>query len=165
MDMGHTVFRDPRLARLYAYWLRKRGDRPAPSRSDLDPSEIKPFLPILNLIDVQDDPLAFRHRLVGTEIVDRLGRDATGRWVDTTLYGSAAPEIFNGLRAVANEVRPYWRLRRLDWHSRSWLGMEAVEFPLVDGSGKVNMILRGASYFTGADVPADARCIVFPLAA
>ncbi|MBC7103877.1 MAG: PAS domain-containing protein, partial [Parvibaculum sp.] len=99
MDMGANGFRDPRLDWLYGYWLQKRGNRRAASRGDLAPSEIKPVLPILNLIDVRREPLGFRHRLVGTEIVERLGRDATGCWVESTLYGPAWQDIFDGLRA------------------------------------------------------------------
>lgn len=165
MHLGSTGFRDPRLERLYAYWLKKKADRPAPMRADLDPAEIKHFLPILNLLDVRHEPLGFRHRLIGTEIVDKLGRDATGHWVDAELYGEAAPQIFDGLRVIVEEMRPYRRLTRLDWHTRNWLGMEAVEMPLVDETGAVNKILRGASYFVAADVPSGLRCAAFPLAA
>ncbi|MEQ8267412.1 MAG: PAS domain-containing protein [Parvibaculum sp.] len=165
MHLGSTGFRDPRLERLYAYWLKKKAGRLAPVRADLDPAEIKHFLPILNLLDVRREPLGFRHRLVGTEIVDRLGRDATGHWVDAALYGPAAPRVFDGLRLIVEEGRPYKRLARLDWHTRNWLGMEAVEMPLVDEAGEINMILRGASYFTAASAPFTAHCVALPHAA
>lgn len=165
MDMGNSGFRDPRLGWLYGYWLKKKGDRDAASRADLAPAEIKPFLPILNLIDVRKEPLGFRHRLVGTEIVERLGRDATGCWVDSALYGPAWEQVFDGLRTVLEERRPYRRLTRLDWHTRSWLSMESLELPLIDESGEVNMILRGASYFTDPQSAARKGCLVWPLAA
>lgn len=165
MNLGSSGFRDVRLECLYSYWLKKKAGRAAPMRADLDPAEIKPFLPILNLLDVRREPLGFRHRLVGTEIVDKLGRDATGHWVDAALYGPAAPLIFDGLRAIAEEGRPYRRLTRLDWHARNWLGMEAVEMPLIDEAGEIVMILRGASYFTAANTPFSTHCVAFPLTA
>ncbi|ABS63754.1 protein of unknown function DUF1457 [Parvibaculum lavamentivorans DS-1] len=165
MDLESAGFHDVRLERLYAYWLKKKGDLVAPMRRDLDPAEIKPFLPILNLLDVRREPLGFQHRLVGTEIVDRVGRDATGQWVDEGLYGDGASRIFDGLRLIVDEVRPFRRLSRLDWHTRNWLGMEAVEMPLIDETGAVIKILRGASYFVAAEAAADMRCAVFPLAA
>ncbi|MBO6686122.1 MAG: PAS domain-containing protein, partial [Parvibaculum sp.] len=63
-----------------------------------------------------------------------------------------AQQIFDGLAAVAWEVRPYRRLARLDWFTRPWLAMEALEMPLLDDEGRVSTILRGASHFTvGAD--------------
>ncbi|HAC59739.1 PAS domain-containing protein [Parvibaculum sp.] len=147
-----NAFRDERLPRLFSYWLGKRGNRQAPARRNIKPMEIPSLLPIVHLIDVQEDPLAFRHRLIGAEIVDKMGRDVTGLWVDEALYGKAAKDIFDGLAAVAWEVRPYRRLARLEWHDRPWLAMESLEMPLLDDDGRVNMILRGASHFTvGAD--------------
>lgn len=145
-------FRDERLPRLFDYWLGKRGNRRAPSRGNIRPMEIPALLPIVHLIDVQEDPLAFRHRLVGTEIVESVGRDVTGMLVDEALYGEATKQVFDGLAAVAWEVRPYRRLARLDYTDRPWLAMEALEMPLLDDDGRVNMILRGASHFSiGAD--------------
>lgn len=90
-------------------------------------------------------PLRFRHRLVGAELVERLGRNARGKEVGEELYGPAAAEIFATLETLATEVRPYRRRARLDWNGRGWLTMESVELPLVDDCGVVNMILRGAS--------------------
>ena len=143
-----SQFGDERLARLYRYWWQKRGSRVAPNRADLNPAEIPDLLPILNLIDVAWRPLAFRHRLVGTELVERLGRDATGKAVAGDLYGPAAPEIFETLGRLVAEVRPYRRRARLVWHRRNWLTMEAVELPLVDDTDGVVMILRGAAVST-----------------
>ncbi|MFN4354649.1 PAS domain-containing protein [Parvibaculum sp.] len=164
MDYQGHGFRDPRLAYLFDYWRSKKGERIAASRTDLLPSEIKHFLPIMNLIDVRRDPLRFRHRLVGTEIVDRLGRDVTGELVSAELYGPAYERVFEGLKAVAEEVRPYRRLTRLSWYDRSWLSVESLELPLIDSGGEVNMILRAASHFSAAQH--DGRdCEVWPLAA
>jgi len=165
MNEGDTGFRDPRLDRLYAYWRNKKGERLAPSRSDLLPSEITPDLPVINLSDVRREPLGFRHRLVGTEIVERLGRDATGCWVSAALYGPAWEEIFEGLRTVMEEGRPYRRLARLDWHVRPWLSMESLELPLIGDDGAVNMILRAASYFTDKESASRKRCLTWSLVA
>lgn len=145
-------FRDSRLARLLAYWRSKRGNRQAPARRNIKMMEIPDLVPIVHLIDVEEDPLAFRHCLIGKELVEQLGRDVTGMWVDEEIYGDAAQRIFDDLAAVAWEVRPYRRLARLDWFARPWLAMESLEMPLLDDDGRVNMILRGASHFTvGAD--------------
>ena len=149
------LFWDRRLDRLYAHWLMKKGDRLAPSRTDFNPAEIKAFLPIVNFVDVCWEPEGFRHRLVGTEIVQHLGRDATGRWVDADLYGEAADRIFASLLQVAREVRPYRRRSPMTWHPHSWLTMESMELPLIDESGRVNMILRGVSYSAPKDPPPD----------
>jgi hypothetical protein len=75
-----------------------------------------------------------------------LGRDVTGCFVDEDIYGEAAAEIFDSLKLIAEEVRPYRRVARLDWHDRNWLVQESAELPLVDEDGRVNMILRVSSF-------------------
>ncbi|MGE4220274.1 MAG: PAS domain-containing protein [Alphaproteobacteria bacterium] len=139
-------FSDPRLGRLYAYWRSKQSDGRPPRRRDLDPIEIPDLLPILHLIDVLWDPLRFRHRLVGTDVVRHMARDVTGLMVDESLYGPATDEIFESLRKLATECRPYRRQARLDWHGRQWLAVESVELPLTGDAGEVSMILRGTSF-------------------
>ncbi|MCF8470386.1 MAG: PAS domain-containing protein [Parvibaculum sp.] len=163
MSSEGTDFRDARLARLYAWWCKKKGDRIAPLRAELDPTELLKVLSIMHLIDVSWEPFGFRHRLIGTELVERMGRDVTGQWVDEKIYGTATKDIFDGLAAVATEMRPYRRLSRLDWHARSWLGIEALEMPLLDEEGKVNMILRGASYFAAGADWGDERRMSWPV--
>lgn len=143
-----SQFGDRRLDRLYRYWWKKRAGRLAPHRSDLHPDEIPDLLPILHLIDVNPAPLSFRHRLVGTELVERFERDVTGRTVDDALYGDAAAGIVAGLSRIATEIRPYRRLNRLDWHKRDWLVVESIEMPLIDDSGRVSMILAGRAVST-----------------
>src|SRR5690554_3365768 len=165
MMNGEHGFLDPRLAYLFDYWRKKRGDRPAASRTDLMPSEIKPFLPIMNLVDVQRDPLQFRHRLVGTEIVEAVGRDVTGRLISPQLYGDDYEEILEGLRIVAEEIRPFHRLKRPRWVSRDWLSLESIELPLIDSSGEVNMILRAMSLFADPQSASRERYLAWELAA
>ncbi len=141
-----SQFGDERLARLYRYWWQKRGSGAPPHRGDLNPAEIPDLLPIVNLIDVRWDPISFRHRLVGTEIVERLERDVTGKEVNADLCGPAADEVLATLERLAREVRPFRRRARLDWHRRNWLTIETVELPLVDDGGRTVMILRGAAF-------------------
>jgi hypothetical protein len=149
------LFRDARLARLYAYWHAKRIGKAAPSRAELDFADILDLLPIINLLDVEREPLGFRHRLVGAELAERLGRNARGRLVDEALYGPAAAEIFSTLERLTSEIRPFRRRARLDWNGRSWLTLEAVELPLIDQDGRVNMILRGSSFSAPEKMPEE----------
>lgn len=66
------------LAQGLAYWQRLRGDRTMPARRDIDPVDIPGLLPYVLLVDVDDEPVAFRYRLVGSIIVSRSVRDYTG---------------------------------------------------------------------------------------
>ncbi len=153
-----SVSFDGRLIRLLRYWTAKRGDRRAPRRADLDPLlEIPELVPMLTLIDVVREPLRFRFRLVGTAVVHALGRDATGRFADESLYGSEAAGIVATYRRMTEEVRPFRRRSRLAWNDREWQVLEAVELPLIDDTGQVCMIMGGNCFTLTSDPPGPAR--------
>lgn len=76
LEIGHEALRS-----LYAYWNDRRGARAMPARSDLDPVDIPALLRHLILLDVTYDPLRFRVRLYGTEVIELRGRDLTGRYL------------------------------------------------------------------------------------
>jgi len=65
------------------YWREKAGDRAMPSRVDLDPVIDLPRLTLhMFLVDVERGDTRFRFRLVGTGVVDHVGRDMTGKYLD-----------------------------------------------------------------------------------
>lgn len=83
-----SVRRNPILRRGYDFWLQKCAGRPFPDRADLDPAEIKDILPHLTIVEVTGNgpvPL-FRYRLVGTAVVNAVGRDSTGYFADEVLH-------------------------------------------------------------------------------
>jgi len=97
------TFGNPVLGDIYRYWLSKRRDGKAPRRADIKPGELGAALRYINLLDVIREPgmpLKFRHRLVGTGIIEWLSLDATGRMVDETLYGPAAADIIHSLTRI-----------------------------------------------------------------
>jgi len=64
---------------LVVYWDRKRAGRIGPRRADIDPSDITHLLPNVFMVDVINGGADFRYRLVGTRIIEGLGRDNTGK--------------------------------------------------------------------------------------
>jgi hypothetical protein len=74
--------RDERLLRFYQYWLDRKGARRFPSRSDIDPLDFPYLLGNVMLVDALRDPLRFRVRLHGSNMVMRAGYDLTGKFVD-----------------------------------------------------------------------------------
>jgi hypothetical protein len=66
------------LAQLHTYWEQKRGERFAPRRADIDPSDLVAALPRIMLVDVIPAvPVDFRYRLSGTGICDVHGTNHT----------------------------------------------------------------------------------------
>ncbi|MBL8837617.1 MAG: PAS domain-containing protein [Alphaproteobacteria bacterium] len=140
-------FRDRRVAELYRWWSAKCVSRLAPRQDECDIAEIPALRPIAHLIDVIEDPLRFRHRWIGSEVVHWMRRDASGQFIDAALYGDAAEEIHASLAIVTREVRPYRRRARMVWRDERGVTIESIEMPLLDEYGTVTAILRGASFF------------------
>lgn len=148
--MAFPSFGDPVLGDIYRYWRSRRREGKAPRRADIKPGELGPPIRNLNIVEVLRRPgggLAFRHRLVGTGIIEWVSHDATGRMIDAALYGeAAAAEIIATLTRIVQTGLPYQRVARLDHNNQKFALAESVELPLSDDTNDVAMILRGVSY-------------------
>ena len=88
------------LQSAYAYWQNKRGTRDWPGRDDLNPLEMRDFLPRIMLADVTRDPVRFRYRLCGTGICHVHQGDPTGLTADQLQpdhYGALVHSQYEGM--------------------------------------------------------------------
>jgi len=69
------------IGRLYAHWDERRQGREFPAKGDIDPAAIVSCLPFLSIVEIHQEPLRIRYRLVGTEIVRLRGGDPTWKWM------------------------------------------------------------------------------------
>lgn len=93
-----------RTAALYRYWDGKKHGRKLPRREDIDPAEMKPWLPGLVLVDVAEEPeRRITYRVVGTAVCTHRGYDPTGRPVQEGLYGNVRAEILENYRIAIDE--------------------------------------------------------------
>ena len=69
---------DPKLADLYAYWRRQRGDRTLPARTDMKPAEMFASLGRLHLLDVEGDGV-YRYRIYASGVTNPDRLEMTGR--------------------------------------------------------------------------------------
>jgi len=70
---------EPALRALFSIWRNLGGGAP-PDQASVTPERLKPALGFVNLLDASADGRDFRYRLCGSRIVQRFGRDLTGRW-------------------------------------------------------------------------------------
>jgi hypothetical protein len=71
------------MVELLKYWRSIHTESGLPARRDFDPLGLPPVCwPNISLLDVAKDPLRFRIRLMGTEIVRFKQCDGTGQWLD-----------------------------------------------------------------------------------
>ena len=111
---GLPPMRSPRCAALVQYWNALRGDRPFPSRDEVDPGVLKGVLPHLMLTQIEHDPFRVFYRLVGTEIVRFAKFDFTGCYADALRFqDTQGADWGDYYRAVVDARRPgigltYW---------------------------------------------------------
>lgn len=128
-----------RLQGLLRAWRDKcTGDR-LPARRDFDPLDLRAFLGAMFLLvaDREDDD--FRYTLIGTEIVNNVGVDSTGRTVGD-MFGANGLELYRTSRDTRRPVRVHGVL---DWHGKAFKRYETVILPLADDGETVDRFLGG----------------------
>jgi hypothetical protein len=132
------------LKKLYAYWRKKKGKRPAPLRAAIAPEEIKALLPNIYLIDVVGEGPRFRFRLVGTGVAEGYGDDITGKFLDELDLDMVGDEINAQYHQAVAECRPIlhrWNYTKKDGRHIEY---ERLILPLASTGDKVDMLLCGA---------------------
>jgi hypothetical protein len=87
--MVHQIYRldfsqldSPRVHRFHDYWkARRSAEHAVPLRADVDPTDLRELLPNIVIIEVEQSPLRFRYRLVGTRVVEFNKLDFTGAYL------------------------------------------------------------------------------------
>ncbi len=133
----------PRFRDLKAYWDAKRGTRAMPRRADIDPLELRKHLGSLVLIEVLPGMTDFRMRLIGSTIVETLGRDSTGKLLSELKPADVnwwrfCDDLYRTVATRAVVARARGNLRMV---GRDFRSFDSVLLPLDAGDGTVGMIL------------------------
>ena len=131
----------PKAVALYQYWNARRGVRPMPTRADIDPLEMRQWLPRLTLADVSQDGERFTYRLVGTQIVDLLGVNPTDRLVETAWPEEIADHVVDGYREVVETRKPVFCQQINGWLEDQRPTAWAMRLPLSSAGEDVDMVL------------------------
>ncbi len=128
------------------YWETVRGDRTMPRRRDIDPTELRPVLPYLQITEVVSGGSSFRYRLVGTAIVEAFGAKFTGKFVDELVTEARDGFVHACYRAVCASRRPAFARSRYVTTTNIDLCANRVPLPLSEDDVEVSQIL-GALIF------------------
>ena len=131
----------PDIRVLVDYWRGKKGERRMPRRSDIDPAELKPYLPRISLIDVVPDERRFVYRLVGTEEVALRGYDPTGKSVGEGFFGPNRELAFEHYGYVVEHKALYCYRGDFDVQDGVVENEDVIFLPLSEDGENVNMIL------------------------
>jgi hypothetical protein len=132
---------DPGFVALYELWLKKRGLRLMPSRGDFDPSEFPRLLPHVELYDVGPGEGVYKARLMGSALVDMIGRDNTGKPPGHGLPEGVAKSVVAVLDAVVARRAPIFLRGRVLWIAgKKQRKFEACALPLSEDDLRVNIV-------------------------
>lgn len=131
----------PFMREPFAYWLAKRGGREMPARDDLDPLEMRAWLPQTMLFE----PVAggdFRARLVGTDVRERVGVEMTGRLAsELPIPREMAMSVVNDFHEVLRGRRPtYRRHEHASLITGKPIRFERLLMPLASDGGRIDML-------------------------
>lgn len=129
------------LIEAVAYWDRLRGERPMPSRGDIDPMVIPRLLPTVFIVIVEDDG-GFRYQLAGSLIEERYRLGSLKDRTPEEAAGDAAEAVLVPYRRVRDEAVMFYREATLDWVSaaQKYTQYKPLLMPLSDDGTRVNMI-------------------------
>lgn len=143
MDM-ESLLQDAR-----AYWESKKAGRPMPARRDLDPLlEVPHLAPWIVLVDVFQDPLDFKFRLVGSGVVDRSQGNHTGKLFSQMPGFGPGNYLWTHRAAVVESRLPIRSEPPYVGRVRAVRGVADIHLPLSDDGMTVNMIFTVVAFDT-----------------
>jgi hypothetical protein len=145
----------PLVRRLYDYWRLIAPLGQLPGRQHLVPEDIAPLWSRAWMLDVFRDPLRYRYRLCGTEMVRSLGREVTGEWLDAVHPALLAnPQSRERLHFMVETGSPTWRRGPPLWTREPEPHMiETCIVPLAGDGRCVDRMLAVSVLFDGAGRP------------
>lgn len=160
MWTGHRVPEDraawnPLVLQFYDYWRTIAPAGALPGRQHLVIEHIAPLWSRLFLLDVFREPLRYRYRLCGTKLVDSLGEEVTGRWLDEVHPQLVAnPESRDRYRFVVETGGATWRRGPPLWTcDPDHRMLESCIVPLAADGRTVDKILAIVVVFDADGIP------------
>lgn len=126
---------------MFVYWDKLRGKRLAPSRADVDPSDIPALLEYVSLVDVRSTEPHFVYRLLGTTVVRLLGKDLTGAEVGSGVKTSEYDDVMQRYEIVSSGMQPLYHSDLMQEEINDFTKVERLMLPLSDNRHAANMIL------------------------
>jgi hypothetical protein len=137
------------LAFLRDYWDAKRGQRPMPSRADINPAEMKQHIRSIVLVDALPDYADFRYRMIGGDVTEHMLSDATGKTVREALARYGKEQADGAVAAYAHMARERLIMRlhgSAAWLNHPHLDFDSIHLPLSDDGEHVNMIISAVIF-------------------
>ena len=135
----------------YDYWLEKKRALSAddstepgllPARTDFDPLiEVPRLAPRMMLMDVLQDPLDFRYRLVGSALRRHMAQDWTGKRLSEIPFQRVGSTVWDNNVIVIRERRPILARPPYIGPHKDFLYVESVILPLASDGRQVDLLM------------------------
>lgn len=140
---GHDVLGTDQNHFLLDYWHARRGSARTPPVAAIDPTEMRPALGYLMIVEPIEDGQDFRYRLYGSLLATVSGTDLTGRRVSEHWASDYVVDFsLASYRAVYQRGEPLYTRRhpaRAEY-TRSW---ERLILPFADADGRIARFVVG----------------------
>lgn len=132
------AIRSSGIRQLHVYWESKRVDGALPMKAAIDPSEIKPLLPYITIVEIHQAPLRLHFRLVGTEVVRSAAVDFTDCWVPDGRWGDEVESMLLSVyQTIVDRRVPLYGVDDLVWLDGRRHRYEWARFPLSNDGATV----------------------------
>ena len=124
---------------VYGYWCDSRSEGGLPPVGSIDPTRLpRACLPFIALLDVEASPLRFRTRLTGTGVVEALGIDHSGLYLDDI---PGMTEQIKRIAWCARERRPYLSDAPVSFAPNDYKHYTVLTLPFGDAARGVERIM------------------------
>ena len=144
------AIRDARLLGLFHYWHGKCQGRVMPARRDIDPIEMRQWLGNLLLVDFPPDPLQYRIRLDGVNLVQFYSSSREGRGVEVMTSEEERRIVLPQYMTVLEKKQPAYYETQFVTSEGIVTSQRKLLLPLSEDGERVNMVLGGI-YFDRVD--------------
>lgn len=145
-----TAIRDARLRGLFHYWHGKCQGRAMPARSDIDPIEMRQWLGNLLLVDFPPDPMQYRIRLDGVNLVQFYNSSREGKGVEVITSEEERRIVLPQYMTVLENKQPAYYESEFVTSEGIVTSQRKLLLPLSEDGQRVNMVLGGI-YFDRVD--------------
>ena len=135
----------PKLRSLHAYWDQQRAGRDFADRSAFGFGPLKIWLGNIALIEVSREPLQFRMRLFGTNLVELAGKNYTTKWLDKCVPPALVPDLLEPYYECIKQGRPVARAQCYEAGDGTTPLLEQLLLPCSSDQTSIDLIV-GAAY-------------------
>ena len=135
---------DENLKSLYDYYMALAAERFPPRRESFDPARVTRVLPWLVIYNIEQNPRRYHIRLQGTGIVEAIGGEGTGHYLDEY---PGMTESIQRLDQLVELARPYFvKNLPMPWAVRDYKLHHLLALPFSSNGATVDSIILGLSF-------------------